>query len=91
MQENVWNGVVRERIWDFFLQHQPELDETVEESLLISDGHFLGQRFRCAQMEAVWLVEENVIKLHASNGSIESIDVDTLENPVAQEASKRAA
>ena len=91
MQENVWNGVVRERIWDFFLQHQPELDETVEESLLISDGHFLGQRFRCAQMEAVWLVEENVIKLHASNGTIESIDVDTLENPVAQEASKRAA
>ena len=91
MQENVWNGVVRERIWDFFLQYQPELDETVEESLLISDGHFLGQRFRCAQMEAVWLVEENVIKLHASNGSIESIDVDTLENPVAQEASKRAA
>ncbi|HCK71482.1 MAG TPA: hypothetical protein DHW38_07880 [Planctomycetaceae bacterium] len=91
MQENVWNGVVRERIWDFFLQHQPELDETVEESLLISDGHFLGQRFRCAQMEAVWLVEENVIKLHASNGSIESIDVDTLENPAAQEASKRAA
>jgi len=91
MQENVWNGVVRERIWDFFLQHQPELDETVEESLLISDGHFLGQRFRCAQMEAVWLVEENVIKLHASNGSIESIDVDTLENPVAKEASKRAA
>ena len=91
MQENVWNGVVRERIWDFFLQHQPELDETVEESLLISDGHFLGQRFRCAQMEGVWLVEENVIKLHASNGSIESIDVDTLENPVAQEASKRAA
>ncbi len=91
MQENVWNGVVRERIWDFFLQHQPELDETVEESLLISDGHFLGQRFRCAQMEAVWLVEENVIKLHASNGSIESIDVDTLENPAAQEALKRAA
>ena len=91
MQENVWNGVVRERIWDFFLQHQPELDETVEESILISDGHFLGQRFRCAQMEAVWLVEENVIKLHASNGSIESIDVDTLENPVAKEASKRAA
>ncbi len=43
MQENVWNGVVRERIWDFFLQHQPEFDETVEESLLISDGHFLGQ------------------------------------------------
>ena len=91
MQENVWNGVVRERIWDFFLQHQPELDETVEESILISDGHFLGQRFRCAQMEAVWLVEENVIKLHASSGSIESIDVDTLENPAAQEASKRAA
>ena len=91
MQENVWNGVVRERIWDFFLQHQPELDETVEESLLISDGHFLGQRFRCAQMEAVWLVEENVIKLHASNGSIESIDVATLEDPAAQEASKRAA
>ena len=91
MQENVWNGVVRERIWDFFLQHQPELDETVEESLLISDGHFLGQRFRCAQMEAVWLVEENVIKLHASNGSIESIDVDTLKNPAAPEASKRAA
>ena len=91
MQENVWNGVVRERIWDFFLQHQPEFDETVEESLLISDGHFLGQRFRCAQMEAVWLVEENVIKIHAPNGSIESIEVDTLGDPSAQDASKHAA
>ena len=91
MQENVWNGVVRERIWDFFLQHQPELDETVEESLLISDGHFLGQRFRCAQMEAVWLVEENVIKIHSPDGSIESIDVDTLGNPTVQEVSKHAA
>ena len=91
MQENVWNGVVRERIWDFFLQHQPEFDETVEESLLISDGHFLGQRFRCAQMEAVWLFKENVIKIHSPDGSIDSIDVDTLGNLGAQEASKDAA
>ena len=91
MQENVWNGVVRERIWDFFLQHQPELDETVEESLLISDGNFLGQRFRCAGMEAVWHVEENELKLHAVNGSIERNDVETLGKPQAPESSKRAA
>lgn len=90
MQENVWNKSVRERIWDFFLQNETNPDDAVEESILISDGHFLGQRFRCSEMEAIWLMEENEIKLLAADGSVESVDVTTLQ-PNEPSQPRRAA
>jgi len=42
----------------------------VERSILLQDCHFIGQRFRCGGLQAVWLAVATVIEFYDDRGSL---------------------
>ncbi|MBA61303.1 MAG: hypothetical protein CMJ76_02960 [Planctomycetaceae bacterium] len=54
---------IRAHAIDFFLEHG--VDPTVElrEIILLSNGHYIGRRFYCAHLQAVWRPESGELLL----------------------------
>lgn len=67
---------VRQRVTDLFAEHQSaQPADRLCESILIRDGYYCGRRFGNGEMEAVWFLEENELKLYASDGSLVEVVV----------------
>ncbi len=47
-----------------------EDSDSITESILIRDGFFCGRRFSNANLQAVWFVEENELKVYSSDGAL---------------------
>lgn len=58
-------------------QHSEELgpDGSLihRESMLIRDEFFCGRKFHAQHYTAVWFIEENVLKIHRADGSLELV------------------
>jgi hypothetical protein len=61
---------VRSIIQQTFARLTSEQCVITEESLLIRNGHYCGQRFQSGPLTAVWFLEEDQIKFHAGDGSL---------------------
>jgi hypothetical protein len=61
-------------LYDVVLQGFAELGATgprsAVRSLLLRDGHFLGQRFASGHFEAIWLAEEGTIEFRDQSGRL---------------------
>ncbi|MCA9176671.1 MAG: hypothetical protein KDB14_19420 [Planctomycetales bacterium] len=72
---------VRQRVKS--LLHSMGADgDTIEETVLIRDGHYCGRRFELDGNSAVWFVEENQIKCFTPDGALHTVvdafsDVDS--------------
>lgn len=57
--------------------------DEVQESLLIRNGHFCGQKFTADGWTIIWFLEENQLKIYRPNGTLEiacSADAHRLPN-----------
>ena len=62
--------------------------QSMEETILIRDGHFCGRRYSRKELCAIWFVEENEIKFYDFNGGV----VEVISAGIQEERlSKRAA
>lgn len=52
-----------------------ESEETVlRETVLIRDGHYCGHKFSNDQLDAVWFIEEDEIKIYDANHRLIRVD-----------------
>jgi len=42
----------------------------ISENILIRDEMYCGRRFQCGELEAIWFVEEDEIKIYGGNGMV---------------------
>lgn len=42
----------------------------ISENILIRDETYCGRRFQCGQLQAIWFVEEDEIKIYGGNGAV---------------------
>ncbi|MBC8868661.1 MAG: hypothetical protein H8E44_04555 [Planctomycetes bacterium] len=42
----------------------------VSENILIRGETYCGRRFQCGELEAIWFVEEDEIKIYGGNGAL---------------------
>ncbi len=60
----------------------PEIHEAASEAMLIRDGFFCGRRFRFANYQAVWFLEEDELKIRDMAGGVlallETSEIDQL-------------
>ncbi len=61
---------VRSIIQQTFASLTSEQCVITEETLLIRNGHYCGQRFHSGHLTAVWFLEEDQIKFHDGDGSL---------------------
>jgi hypothetical protein len=53
-------------------------------TFLIRDGHCIGQRFLFDEVQAVWLIAENVVHFYDENGRVlKSVEVSVAEQEAA--------
>jgi hypothetical protein len=66
-------SLVRSALRQWISERQPdasELHEAASEAMLIRDGFFCGRRFRLANYQAVWFLEEDELKIRDMAGSV---------------------
>jgi len=66
-------SLVRNALRQWISQHQPDAidwQQPASEALLIRDGFFCGRRFRLANHQAVWFIEEDELKIRDAQGSV---------------------
>ena len=61
---------IRELINVTFQRLGAKGQQSLEETILIRDGHFCGRRYSRKDLCAVWFVEENEIKFYDFNGGV---------------------
>jgi len=44
--------------------------EPISEHILIRNDLYCGRRFRCGDLQAVWFIEEDEIKVHGPDGTV---------------------
>ena len=55
---------------------------TAVESILIRDGYYCGRRFRLGELEAIWFVDEDQLKVY-DEGSLVRV-IDSVSQPQAR-------
>ncbi len=80
--ERIRNGI--RTVMAQWSQHAGDIEQ---ETILIQDGHYCGRRFRSAELEAVWFLEEEQLKLYHRDGSL--LEVYSIEQ--IKELSRHAA
>ena len=66
--------IVRAKVDALFAQKGSRCAEKPIESILIRDGYYCGRRFRQEQLEAIWFVDEDQLKVYDDGALIEVID-----------------
>ncbi|MDB4500516.1 hypothetical protein N9239_00700, partial [bacterium] len=60
----------------------------IRESMLIRDEFFCGRTFHAEHYNAVWFIEEDVLKIHRADGSLElvlqGVEIDQREAKAAE-------
>jgi len=51
-------------------RHGASADVEPNESFLIQDGYYFGRRFTCDNLQAIWLLEDNRIRLSDEEGNV---------------------
>ena len=64
---------VRDRVMEVFAQLGGEPDGELRETILISDGAYVGRRFDGLQGHAIWFVEEDQLKFYRPDGSMDRV------------------
>ncbi len=62
--------VVRANLADWLMQRHPGEDFQPQESILIRDGFYCGRRFNFGDYQAVWFVEEGLVKIFTHAGEL---------------------
>lgn len=62
--------VVRETLADWLIQRHPGEDFQPQESILIREGFYCGRRFSFGDYQAVWFVEEGLVKIFTHSGEL---------------------
>ena len=63
-------GDVRELVRASFAQLGADKEAQMSEHILIRDDLYCGRRFRCGDLQAVWFIEENEIKVYGPDGTV---------------------
>ena len=61
---------IRNGIRTVMAQWSRHAGEIEQETILIQNGHYCGRRFRSSELEAVWFLEEEQLKLYHRDGSL---------------------
>ena len=78
---------VRQVVHQALHRHGAPSDVDPNESILIQDGYYFGRRFTCDSLQAIWLLEDNQIRLTDDEGSLlEEFLVDQSPNDETQVA-----
>ncbi len=75
-------GQVRDALRQWLTMHSASANsgDPASEAMLIRDGFFCGRRFRYANYQAVWFLEEDQIKIHDAAGQLcDSCDAGQIE------------
>ena len=64
------------------LRGQPP--ENVERSVLLREGTFVGYRFRCQELDAVWLAELQAVEFYGSDHALlKTLPCESVERQAA--------
>jgi len=63
-------GAIRELVRKSFVELGAEHGLQLSEHILIRDGLYCGRRFRCDDLQAVWFIEEDQIKVYGRDGTV---------------------
>ena len=80
-------------------QRSEELDtdgsSILRESMLIRDEFFCGRKFHAQHFTAVWFIEEDVLKIHRADGTLELVlrgaEIDVCEQDASDVEAQNAA
>ena len=86
MQHDRQTQEVRSHVRGVFSQHGVSEDARIEETIMIRDGYFCGRRFHCEEMQAVWFIEEDQLKIYNQEGIVESKAVSVMLQPLEKAA-----
>ena len=78
MQNNHQTEEVRSHVRGVFLQHGASQEDPIEEAILIRDGFYCGRRFQCGELQAVWFVEEDQLKIYNQEGVVQKTTVSEI-------------
>ncbi|MDP7017714.1 MAG: hypothetical protein QGG36_18055 [Pirellulaceae bacterium] len=65
--------VVRQRVEDYLRSRGATADDHLEETILIRDGFYCGRRFTVGELQAVWFVEEDQLKVFDADGALAEV------------------
>ena len=77
---------VRNHVRGVFLQHGASQEDPIEEAILIRDGFYCGRRFQCGELQAVWFVEEDQLKIYNQEGVVQKTTVSLILQQPQQKA-----
>ncbi len=63
-------GAIRELVRASFAELGAEQGLQLSEHILIRDDLYCGRRFRCNELQAVWFIEEDEIKVYGPDGAV---------------------
>ena len=63
-------GAIRDLVRRSFAALGAEHGIQLSEHILIRDDLYCGRRFRCADLQAVWFIEEDQIKVYGRDGTV---------------------
>lgn len=61
---------IREVVRSCFAELAPDRQVTLTEHILIRDNMYCGRRFRSKDLQAVWFIEEDEIKIYGPEHSV---------------------
>jgi hypothetical protein len=61
---------VRQLVHQALHRHGASADVEPQESILIQNGYYFGRRFFCDGLNALWLLEDNLIKVSDQEGNL---------------------
>ena len=77
---------IRSHVRGIFLQHGASQEDPIQEAILIRDGFYCGRRFQCGELQAVWFVEEDQLKIYNQEGVVQKTTVSVILQQPHQKA-----
>ena len=65
---------IRAQVIDFFLENGADVTVELHEIILLSNGHYIGRRFYCGHLQAIWMPDDGELSLWS--GDIEQARVN---------------
>jgi hypothetical protein len=64
---------IRRLVRRTFAELGASLGEQMSEHILIRNDLYCGRRFRCGELQAVWFIEEDEIKVYGPDGAVHRV------------------